>query len=59
MELIVLSALGTTTLVLTELYGLVRARLTRGRRATSRAQWTRLPTLGPRGDTRDNGAVAE
>ena len=48
MELIVLSAVGTTTLVLTELYGLVRARLARGCGATSRAQWTRLPTLEPR-----------
>jgi hypothetical protein len=36
MELIVLAAVGTTTVLLSELYGLVRAHLTRGRRATRR-----------------------
>jgi len=42
MELIVLSAIGTTTVLLSELCGLVRGHLARGRRATSRARWLSL-----------------
>jgi hypothetical protein len=39
MELIVLSAVGTTAVLLSELCGLVRGHLTRARRAPSRARW--------------------
>jgi len=42
MELIVLSAVGTTTMLLSELCGLMRGHLARGRRATSRARWLSL-----------------
>jgi len=42
MELIVLSAVGTTTMLLSELCGLMPGHLARGRRATSRARWLSL-----------------
>jgi len=43
MELIVLSAVGTTTVLLTELCGLVRGHLVRGRRATTQTDGPLLP----------------
>ena len=51
MELIVLSAVGATTVLLSELCGLVRGHLTRGRRATSRARWPVSQTVSRAGDS--------
>ena len=53
MELIVLSAVGTTTVLLAELGGLVRGRLARGRRATTRTDGPLLPLYGRRRFTRN------
>jgi hypothetical protein len=53
MELIVLSAVGTTTVLLAELGGLVRGRLARRRRATTRTGGPLLPLYGRRRFARD------
>lgn len=51
MELIVLSAVGTTTVLLTELCGLVCGRVARARRATTRVRWPVSQTVSRAGDT--------
>jgi hypothetical protein len=53
MELIVLSAVGTTTVLLTELCGLVRGHLVRGRRATTQTDGPLLPLYRRRRFARD------
>ena len=53
MELIVLSAVGTTTVLLTELCALVRGHLVRGRGATTQTDGPLLPLYRRRRFARD------